>query len=109
MSGTGGYYKYRCKYWLTYNCPNWVWVNNASCAHCLAEGRDSETAVLSGAFSRVPETYVVHLETCSLHCNNRETIEASGGKGEWGLEDGPSQLFPTTSEHFGLDAHELWS
>lgn len=35
MSGSGGYYKYRCKYWLTYNCPNWVWVNNAPCAHCL--------------------------------------------------------------------------
>ena len=35
MSGTGGYFKYRCKYWLTYNCPNWVWVNNAPCAHCL--------------------------------------------------------------------------
>jgi hypothetical protein len=35
MSGSGGYYKYRCKFWLTYNCPNWVWVNNALCAHCL--------------------------------------------------------------------------
>src|ERR1700712_5753689 len=35
MSGSGGYYKYRCKYWLTHNCPNWVWVNNAPCAHCL--------------------------------------------------------------------------
>ena len=35
MSGSGGYYKYRCKYRLTYNCPNWVWVNNAPCAHCL--------------------------------------------------------------------------
>ncbi|KAF8862763.1 hypothetical protein BDZ45DRAFT_798940 [Acephala macrosclerotiorum] len=40
MSGSGGYYKYRCKYWLTYNCPHWVWVNNAPCAHCLADGRD---------------------------------------------------------------------
>jgi hypothetical protein len=35
MSGSGGYYRYRCKYWLTYNCLNWVWVNNAPCAHCL--------------------------------------------------------------------------
>ncbi|TAQ84855.1 RNA-directed DNA polymerase/Ribonuclease H [Chlorociboria aeruginascens] len=24
MSGAGGYYKYHCKYWLTYNCPNWA-------------------------------------------------------------------------------------
>ncbi|KUJ09876.1 uncharacterized protein LY89DRAFT_689786 [Mollisia scopiformis] len=42
MSGSGGYYKYRYKFWLTYNCPKWVWVNNAPCAHCLADGRDDE-------------------------------------------------------------------
>jgi hypothetical protein len=26
----GGYYKYkyRCKYWLTSNCENWIWINN---------------------------------------------------------------------------------
>jgi hypothetical protein len=35
MSGSGGYYKYCCKYWLTYNCPNWVWMNKAPCGHCL--------------------------------------------------------------------------
>lgn len=36
MSGAGGgYYKYRYKYWLTYSCSNWVWVNNAKCANCL--------------------------------------------------------------------------
>ena len=35
MSGSGGYYKYRCKYWLTFNCQSWVWINNAPCAHCL--------------------------------------------------------------------------
>lgn len=35
MSGAGGFYKYRCKYFYTHNCPNWVWVNNAPCASCL--------------------------------------------------------------------------
>jgi len=45
MSGSGGYYKYRCKYWLTFNCPNWVWVNNAPCASCLAKGRENELSV----------------------------------------------------------------
>ncbi|KAH8757123.1 hypothetical protein BGZ57DRAFT_908759 [Hyaloscypha finlandica] len=35
MSGSGGYFKYRCKYWLTYYCSNWVWVNKTPCAHCL--------------------------------------------------------------------------
>jgi len=42
MSGSGGFYKYRCRYFLSHNCPNWVWVHNAPCAACLAEGRDAE-------------------------------------------------------------------
>jgi hypothetical protein len=58
--GGGGYYKYRCKNWLTYNCESWVWVNGAVCANCLvrngvglankmikyvvqAQGREAET------------------------------------------------------------------
>lgn len=35
MSEGGGYYKYRCKNWLTYNCEEWVWVNGAACVNCL--------------------------------------------------------------------------
>ncbi len=35
MSGGGGYYKYRCKNWLTYNCEEWVWVNGTACTNCL--------------------------------------------------------------------------
>ncbi|EPS35065.1 hypothetical protein H072_11524 [Dactylellina haptotyla CBS 200.50] len=38
---SGGYYKYRCKYFYSHNCPNWVWVNNSTCAECAAAGRDS--------------------------------------------------------------------
>lgn len=34
MSGSGGFYKYRCKYFLTHNCPHWVYVNGAPCAYC---------------------------------------------------------------------------
>ncbi|KAK3933498.1 hypothetical protein QBC46DRAFT_434149 [Diplogelasinospora grovesii] len=45
MSGSGGFYKYRCKYFYTHNCPNWVWVNNSPCASCLAEGRDADDNV----------------------------------------------------------------
>lgn len=44
MSGSGGFYKYRCKYFYTHNCTNWVYVNNSPCANCLAEGRDSVEA-----------------------------------------------------------------
>lgn len=35
----GGYYKYRCKHFYTYNCMNWVWVNYAACATCLVRSR----------------------------------------------------------------------
>lgn len=34
-SGSGGFYKYRCKYFYTHNCSNWVYVSNAACATCL--------------------------------------------------------------------------
>ncbi|KAL2139557.1 hypothetical protein VTI28DRAFT_5038 [Corynascus sepedonium] len=51
MSGSGGFYKYRCKYFYTYNCPNWVYCNGHACAMCLAEGRDSAEAE-AGALSR---------------------------------------------------------
>ncbi|GAB1313096.1 hypothetical protein MFIFM68171_03306 [Madurella fahalii] len=41
MSGSGGFYKYRCKYFYTYNCPNWVYANGHACPMCLAEGREA--------------------------------------------------------------------
>ncbi|KAH8677597.1 hypothetical protein BX600DRAFT_132121 [Xylariales sp. PMI_506] len=41
-SGGGGYFRYRCKYFYTHNCPNWVYVNNSPCSSCCAEGRDAD-------------------------------------------------------------------
>ncbi|KAH0490507.1 hypothetical protein TgHK011_001974 [Trichoderma gracile] len=46
MSGSGGFYKYRCKNFYSHNCPNWVWVNNSPCATCIAEGRDAEEQLM---------------------------------------------------------------
>ncbi|KAI1357050.1 hypothetical protein F5Y01DRAFT_321363 [Xylaria sp. FL0043] len=40
IPGYGGFYKYRCKYFYTHECPNWVYVNNTGCGECSAEGRD---------------------------------------------------------------------
>ncbi|PSR80031.1 hypothetical protein BD289DRAFT_441544 [Coniella lustricola] len=40
-SGSGGFNKYRCKYFFTYNCQNWVYVSSSACANCLADGRDA--------------------------------------------------------------------
>ena len=35
MSGSGGFYKYRCKYFYTKSCQNWVYVNGEACVTCL--------------------------------------------------------------------------
>jgi hypothetical protein len=35
MSGSGGYAKYRCKYFSTYGCDKWVWVMNTACPYCV--------------------------------------------------------------------------
>ncbi|KAI1115613.1 hypothetical protein F5Y14DRAFT_117304 [Nemania sp. NC0429] len=36
MAPAGGYYRFRCKSFLTHGCSNWVYINNASCAQCTA-------------------------------------------------------------------------
>ncbi|PKS12190.1 hypothetical protein jhhlp_001489 [Lomentospora prolificans] len=42
FSGTGGgFYKYRCKYFYTKSCQNWVYVNGEACMQCLADGCDA--------------------------------------------------------------------
>jgi len=95
MSGSGGYYKYRCKYWLTYNCPNWVWVNNAPCAHCLADGRDSDVSMMPGPFRISREVRVPQFENGFLHYTVMEIIAASDADSGWAVKDMPPQPFPT--------------
>jgi len=97
MSGSGGYYKYRCKYWLTYNCPNWVWVNNAPCAHCLADGRDSDASMLSISLRLSREVYVPQIENGLLHYIVMEIVAASDTDHGWALKDAPAQAFPTAT------------
>lgn len=98
MSGSGGYYKYRCKYWLTYNCPNWVWVNNAPCAHCLADGRDSDTTIMSNPFRISREVFVPHIENGSLHYIIMEIIAASDTDSGWVVKEIPHQPYPAATE-----------
>jgi hypothetical protein len=33
--GEGGYFKYQYKNWISYECPNWVWVNRSPCLNCV--------------------------------------------------------------------------
>jgi len=96
MSG-GGYYKYRCKYWLSHNCPHWVWVNNAPCAHCLADGRDSDNVVVPPPFRISREVYVPQLENGWLHYTVMEIIAASDADSGWAVKDLSTQSFPTAT------------
>ncbi|CAK7203720.1 hypothetical protein SEUCBS139899_006466 [Sporothrix eucalyptigena] len=57
MSGSGGFYKYRCKYFLTHDCPNWVFVNYAPCADCCAAGRDMDNLGEDPSASHHPFLY----------------------------------------------------
>jgi len=96
MSGSGGYYKYRCKYWLTYNCPHWVWVNNAPCAHCLADGRDSDIAMIH-PFRLSREIFVPQLENGTLHYIIMEIVAASDADSGWAVKVPQPQTFPTST------------
>ncbi|KAI1173011.1 hypothetical protein F4777DRAFT_480802 [Nemania sp. FL0916] len=58
MGGDGGFYKFRCKNFLSHDCPNWVYVNGSACAKCCALGRDADPAasqnsmMMGGGYSR---------------------------------------------------------
>ncbi|CAP71134.1 uncharacterized protein PODANS_6_5020 [Podospora anserina S mat+] len=42
---SGGFNKYRCKYFLSYNCPNWVFMNGHACGSCLVSLIPTEVCV----------------------------------------------------------------
>jgi len=98
MSSSGGYYKYRCKYWMTYNCPNWVWVNNSPCAHCLADGRDSEMATVSVAFRLSREVFVPQFEDGMLFYTVMEIIAGSDWDSGWAVKQPLAEPFPSVTE-----------
>jgi len=97
MSGSGGYYKYRCKYFLSHNCPHWVWVNHAPCAHCLADGRDSDGAVIPGPFRLSREVYVPRIENGALHYIIMEITATSDADSGWTVRELPEQSFPAAT------------
>ncbi|KAI9744868.1 MAG: hypothetical protein M1818_001793 [Claussenomyces sp. TS43310] len=94
MSGSGGYYKYRCKHWLTYNCPHWVWVNGAACAHCMALGRAATTSVASSHARWAHEVYVPAINNRTLTYVMREIITNNQSNGRWQLKEEPAQCYP---------------
>jgi len=111
MSGSGGYYKYRCKYWLTHNCAHWVWVNNAPCAHCLAEGRDAQEELESHSFRSTREVFVPQFENGFLQYAIMEIIAVSEMDSGWAvkwasLDPTPISTGPTAVSYTALDGFD---
>ncbi|OIW27188.1 hypothetical protein CONLIGDRAFT_682263 [Coniochaeta ligniaria NRRL 30616] len=67
MSGSGGYNKYRCKYFSTHGCEHWVLVKNAACLYCVAAGRDDVGMPAEQLFNHPQEVCIpiVHQGTLS--------------------------------------------
>ncbi|KAK3371445.1 hypothetical protein B0T24DRAFT_680528 [Lasiosphaeria ovina] len=108
MSGSGGFYKYRCKYFLSNNCQNWVWVNYAACATCLAEGREGEELTKPGEqvdnaapqpWRRSPDILVPRAHNGSLQYDSFEIVGHGESGNDWTLrlKGGPQQVLTTTT------------
>lgn len=86
MSGSGGFYKYRCKYFYSHNCQNWVWVNGSPCASCLAEGRDAEEAVSNApTWTLSRDIFVPLIHGGTLQYTLMEIVATTGPGNYWTL------------------------
>ncbi|KAJ9149819.1 hypothetical protein NKR23_g4030 [Pleurostoma richardsiae] len=103
MSGSGGFYKYRCKYFYTHNCPEWVWVNNSACPACLAKGRDSVESEPVAPVWRTRDIFVPMIQDGTLQYMLMEIVSTGESGNEWTLRHKvhhqPSMpAIPTTSD-----------
>ncbi|KFG79402.1 hypothetical protein MANI_009661 [Metarhizium anisopliae] len=100
---SGGFYKYRCKYFYTHNCQNWVWVNKAPCATCMAEGRDDEKAPTSGwMMSR--DIAVPRVQDGVLQYAMMELVAPTVPGEDWHLRDKVARIHPADSVNNGISA-----
>ncbi|KAH9885971.1 hypothetical protein F4778DRAFT_759886 [Xylariomycetidae sp. FL2044] len=80
---SGGYYQYRCKYFYTYDCPNWVYVNNAQCPSCAAKGRDDDDPVPdSSSWPIAKEVRVPRVEDGMIQYTMMEVVNTGGDGGK---------------------------
>lgn len=91
MSGSGGFYKYRCKYFYSHNCQNWVWVNGSTCASCLAEGRDAEGAPSNAAWTMPRDMLVPSYHDGTLQYTLMEIVSITGPGNYWTLRHKAAQ------------------
>ncbi|KAI1492432.1 hypothetical protein F5X96DRAFT_387567 [Biscogniauxia mediterranea] len=86
MSGSGGFFRYRCKYFYTHNCPNWVYVNNTPCANCCAEGREVEGTVTGTPAWTYSEICVPYVEDGIIYYTLMEIVSTGEpGNNFWTL------------------------
>ncbi|KAK7431605.1 hypothetical protein QQZ08_001823 [Neonectria magnoliae] len=95
MSGAGGFYKYRCKYFYTHNCPNWVW----------ADGRDNEESSLP-QWGLPRDIVVPRVLDGILQYTLMELVAPSEPGDDWTLRDKanhrPPPSIPVTSAMPGI-------
>ncbi|KAI1187789.1 hypothetical protein F5B17DRAFT_398350 [Nemania serpens] len=107
MSGTGGYYRFRCKYFLSHDCQNWVYIRNGVCAECSAKGRGSEPAAPQASMMAYPtQICVPRVEGGVLYYTvmEVETVQTNGVNSYWIVRytaDKPAQpQTPATTSAF---------
>ncbi|KAK6084062.1 hypothetical protein SCUP234_03391 [Seiridium cupressi] len=83
--GGGGFYKYRCKYFYSHNCPNWVYVNNSPCANCCAEGRDGEAANSAATRNFSRDIAVPRVADGKLYYTLMEMVNVDEASSNWTL------------------------
>lgn len=81
MSGSGGFYKYRCKYFYTHNCPNWVYCNGHACAMCLVshQRHSHRLHTLAGQLILCHRPKAAMQQTPSQQCLHSPTRQRHGG------------------------------
>ncbi|KAF7533232.1 hypothetical protein G7054_g7275 [Neopestalotiopsis clavispora] len=78
--GGGGFYKYRCKYFYTHNCPNWVY----------AEGRDSEVSNPSVSRYASRDIFVPKAADGMLCYTMMEMVNIDEASSDWSLRYKPT-------------------
>ncbi|GJN74495.1 hypothetical protein JDV02_006043 [Purpureocillium takamizusanense] len=95
--GGNGFYKYRCKYFMSHNCPNWVWVANSPCASCLADGRENEQAKMPAWATISRDIVAPRVRDGVLQYVVMELVPPTEPGETWTLRDKAPPAVPVTS------------
>ncbi|KAB5586204.1 hypothetical protein GE09DRAFT_57004 [Coniochaeta sp. 2T2.1] len=106
MSGSGGYAKFRCKYFSTYGCDKWVWVMNTACPYCVAQGRDDAGMPPDQSLSRPREICIPIVHQGTITYTIMDLVHTGQPGQYWALRRKTTQqpLMPTitTSDTPGI-------